>query len=37
MWSSLREELREFMWLALIVSSLSVVGVTLGAALALAH
>ncbi len=36
MWNSLRDELREFAWLALIVCSLSVVGVVLGVALALA-
>ena len=35
--SFLRDEVREFAWLALIVSSLSIAGAVLGVALALAQ
>jgi hypothetical protein len=36
MWNSARHELRELAWLASIVSALSVLGVTLAVAIALA-
>ena len=36
MWTSARKELREFLWLASMVSGLSFLGVTLAVALALA-